>query len=169
MPARNKLRIFEKIINNINGIFNTIAAVMLFLLMVQGTADVVGRYLFNSPISGTMERGQVLLALMVFLSWGYTQIKKGHVSVELFILKFPPRVRAVTNLATTFLTFVFFVLIVWQATLAAMGTHKAGEVIYVIHWPLAPFQLFVPLGAIFLCLVLILEMIQYLHQIKEGV
>ncbi len=107
MPASNKLRIFEKIINNINGIFNTIAAVMLFLLMVQGTADVVGRYLFNSPISGTMERGQVLLALMVFLSWGYTQIKKGHVSVELFILKFPPRVRAVTNLATTFLTFVF--------------------------------------------------------------
>lgn len=136
--------------------------------MVLGAADVIGRYLFNAPIIGTMERGQVLLALMVFLGWGYTQIKRGHVNVELFISKFPPRVRAGTNFATTLLMLVFFALVVWQSTIMALETHKTGEVIYVIHWPMAPFQLFVPIGGVFLCLILIMEVVQYFYQMKGG-
>jgi len=158
---------FEKFVNNTCNVFNVIAAIMLFILMIQGTADVIGRYLLKTPIIGTMERGQVLLGLMVFLSWGHTQIKKGHVSVELFVSRFSPRMQSITNFSTTFLTFLFFVLIIWRSTIEAVETHEAGRVIYVIHWPLAPFQLVVPIGGIFLCLVLILEMIQYVSQISR--
>jgi len=166
LETNQKAPAFETAINAICKIFNAIAAGMLFLLMVLGAADVIGRYLFNAPINGTMERGQILLGLMVFLSWGYTQIKKGHVNVELFIMKFPPRLQAITNCVTTVLMLLFMILIVWQSTLAAIETHKVKEVIYVIHWPLAPFMLFVPLGGIFLCLVLIMEVMQYFVRIK---
>lgn len=168
MPDETTAQVYGKTLNGICKVFNTIAAVLLFILMVLGTIDVIGRYVFNAPIVGTMERGQVLLALMVFLSWGYTQIKKGHVRVELFIARFPPRIRAVMDFATTFLTLIFFILIVWQSTVMAFETQKTGEVIYVIHWPMAPFQLLVPIGGIFLCLVLITEMIQYIRQIQRG-
>ena len=157
---------FEAAINKICKIFNAVAAGMLFLLMVLGATDVIGRYLFNAPINGTMERGQILLGLMVFLSWGYTQIKKGHVNVELFVMKFPPRLRSITNFITTLLMLLFMILIVWQSTLAAIDTHNVKEVIYVIHWPLAPFMLFVPIGGIFLCLVLMMELMQHFVRIK---
>jgi hypothetical protein len=123
-------------------VFNTIAAVLLFILMVLGTIDVIGRYVFNAPIVGTMERGQVLLALMVFLSWGYTQIKKGHVRVELFIARFPPRIRAVMDFATTFLTLIFFILIVWQSTVMAFETQKnrGSDICHTLaHGPLSAF------------------------------
>ena len=63
---------------------------------------------------------------------------------------------------------IFFILIVWQSTVMAFETQKTGEVIYVIHWPMAPFQLLVPIGGIFLCLVLVTEMIQYIRQIQRG-
>lgn len=139
---------------------------MLLVLMLQGAADVIGRYLFNKPIIGTMERGELLLALMVFLSWGHTQIKKGHVNVELFISRFPPRAQVITNFATTFLALVLFSLIAWQGALSAKATYESGRLVYVIHWPLAPFQFFVPLGALILCLVLIVELVQYFFQMK---
>ncbi len=167
MPVDKEAQGIEKIVLRTCSIFNSIAAGLLFLLMIAGSADVIGRYLFNAPINGTMERGQLLLALMVFLSWGYTQVKKGHVNVELFISHFPPRLRIVTDLFTTLVTLLLFIFIVWQSTIMAIETHKSGEVVYVIHWPLAPFQFFVPLGGIVLCLVLVMEIIQTVHQLKR--
>ncbi len=117
----------------------------------------IGRYFLNAPINGAIETGQLILALMVFLSWGYTQIKKDHVSVTLFVSRFPKRLQDITGIVTTLLSLALFILIVWRSTIAAIDTFKSGEVVYVTGWPLAPFQLLVPIGGVFLCLVLILD------------
>lgn len=167
MPTDKGDHGFEKVVHNVSMAFNAVAAGLLFLLMIAGAADVIGRYLLNAPINGTMERGQLILALMVFLSWGYTQIKKGHVNVELFISHFPPRLRLITDLFTTLVTLGLCIIIVWQSTIMAIETHKSGEVVFVIHWPLAPFQLIVPLGGIVMCLVLALEIIQFASKLKR--
>jgi len=50
----------------------------------------------------------------------------------------------------------------------ALETYKTGEVVYVIHWPVAPFQLMVPVGGFFLCLVFIMEMVQIIRRLKGG-
>ncbi|MBA7537553.1 hypothetical protein ES705_29822 [subsurface metagenome] len=164
--SSRKVEVLEKGISSTSNILSAIAVGLLFILMIQGAADVIGRYVFDKPIIGTLERGQILLALMVVLSWGYTQTAKAHVSVDLFIRRFPPRARAITDLATTFLALVLFSLIAWQGVVTAQLYHDAGRLIYVIHWPLAPFQLFVSLGALVLCLVFIMEMVRYFLQIK---
>lgn len=167
MPVDEKLvKGFEKKVHRVCRVSNAIAAALLFLLMVLGAADVIGRYLLDAPIIGTSERGQIILALMVFLSWGYTQINKGHVNVELFISKFPPRIGTVTNFITTLFMLVFTILIVWQSALMAVEAHNSGEKIYVIHWPMAPFQFSIAIGGVFLCLAFIIDVIQCLHQMK---
>ena len=63
---------------------------------------------------------------------------------------------------------VFFLLIAWQAIMSAKLYHEGGRLIYVIHWPLAPFQFVVTLGALVLCLVLIMEMVRSFYQMKGG-
>jgi len=163
-----KVQALEKGIRVASSILNVIAMGLLFLLMLQGAADVIGRYIFNRPIIGTMERGSVLLALMVFLAWGYTQIAKGHVNVTFFLSRFSPRARATANFATTLLMLIFFGLIVWQGIITAQRYHEGGRLIYVIHWPLAPFQILVSVSAFILCLVLIMEMVQFFFQMKRG-
>jgi len=163
-----KFEALEKGIRNTSNILNIIAVVLLFVLMMQGAADVIGRYLFNKPIIGTMERGQVFLALMVVLGWGYTHIVRAHINVQLFLDRFPPRAQAITSFATTFLALILFSLIVWQGVMTAKLYNEAGRLIYVIHWPLAPFQFFVSLGALVLCLVLIVDMIHLALQMKGG-
>ena len=158
---------FGKNIHKICTVFNIIASVLLFILMVLGAADVIGRYFFNAPINGAMETGQILLALMVFFSWGNTQIQKEHVNVALFVSHFPERLKNIAGIFTTSLSLALFILIVWRSTVAALDTFKSGELVYVIRWPLAPFQLFVPIGGIFLCLVLILDLVHCVHAMKR--
>ncbi|MFH1488921.1 MAG: TRAP transporter small permease [Pseudomonadota bacterium] len=167
MPEDTKAQGFEKIVHQISSVSNSIGAGILFLLMAAGAADVIGRYLFNAPINGTIERSELMLGLMVFLSWGYTQIKKGHVNVELFVNHFPARLRSITEVTTGLITLILFIIIVWRSALMAIETQRSGEVVYVIHWPLTPFQLFVPLGGMIMCLVLIVEVIQSIQRLKR--
>lgn len=166
MPMDEQSQGFQKIVIRTSSALNAIAACLLFVLMIAGAADVLGRYLFNAPINGTMERSQLLVGLMVFLSWGYTQVKKGHVSVEIFIVHLPGRLKSFAEILTTLMTLALFILIVWQSFVMAIETYKSGEVVFVIHWPLAPFQFFVPLGGVVFCLVLIADIIQNVRQLK---
>ena len=163
-----RVRALEKTIEQTSSVLSYVGVALLFVLMVQGAADVIGRYLFNKPIMGTMERGQVVLALMVFLGWGYTQLLKGHVNVELFTSYLARRAQAITKFIMTFLVLVFFIFIAWQSVMTALAYQDSGRLIYVIHWPLAPFQLFVTLGAIVLCLVLVMDLAALIPQMKRG-
>ena len=156
----------EKAVRNTSKVFNAIAMAILAILMFQGTADVIGRYLFNSPIQGTGERNAYGMAVLIFLGWAYTQIAKGHVRVELFISRFSPRTQAIANFTISFVALVLFSLIAWQGIVMFKLLHESGRLISVIDWPIAPFQLFVALGALVLCLVLILDMLAFLRQMK---
>ena len=108
-------------------ILYNLGAVFLFVLMLISSADMIGRYFFNSPITGALEMSQILVAAMVFLGWGQTQIQKGNVTVELFFATFPPKVQTIATLVTTSLSALVFGLMTWQALLAAKQYHDAGR------------------------------------------
>lgn len=165
--AGNKAAALERVVKKTSSILSTIGTGLLFVLMLLGAADVVGRYVFNEPIIGGQEMGTVLLAVMVFFSWGSTQVAKAHVNVDLFTLHFPPRVRAIIDCGTTFLSFILFCLIFWQAAVTGKDFHEGGRLIYVIHWPLAPFQFLVSFVSLVLCMVFIVQMIESFSQIKR--
>lgn len=167
LPLRSA-GLFERIVKGIADVLGNIGVVLLGVLMLLGAADVIGRYLFNKPIIGTMEIGEILLASMVVLGWSSTQFAKEHVSVEFFVSRVPRRARLRLNFATTFLSLVLFGLITWQSVVAAKVYHEAGRLVYTINLPLAPFQLVVSLGALILCAVFIIQMVQLFRQMKGG-
>jgi TRAP-type C4-dicarboxylate transport system permease small subunit len=159
----------EKAIINITKWLCFIGMSLLFVMMIMGAFDVIGRYIFNSSIIGTMERNSTMLALVVCFTWGYTQVENGHVNVELFLNKMPSRVQAVINFITTLISLCLFGLIAWESVLTSLLYNKQNRLIYVIHWPLAPFQLCVTFGAVVLCLVLIFNLIHLWRQVRGEV
>src|SRR4030066_331803 len=88
----------EKSIGIVCNILRYVGVGMLFVLMMLGAADVVGRYLFNSPIQGTMEVSELLLAGIVFFGWAYTQAARGHITVDLFFSRIPSRGQAILKI-----------------------------------------------------------------------
>lgn len=60
-----------------------ISASVLFFLMALTCVDVVGRYLFNSPLHGGTEMTEIALALMVFAVMPVITWRGGHIVVDL--------------------------------------------------------------------------------------
>ena len=53
-----------------NSAVKYVCASLLFFMMALGTVDVIGRYLFNNPILGTLEVFEILLPAIVLLGLG---------------------------------------------------------------------------------------------------
>ncbi|MDI5919381.1 TRAP transporter small permease [Halomonas sp. LR5S13] len=68
-----------------------VAGATLFAMMLLTTADVTGRFIFNSPILGSVELTQLMLAAVVFLSLPVVCWREEHVSVDLLDAIFPAR------------------------------------------------------------------------------
>jgi TRAP-type transport system small permease protein len=68
-----------------------VAGATLFGMMLLTTADVTGRYFFNSPILGAVELTQLMLAALVFLSLPVVCWRQEHISVDLLDALFPAK------------------------------------------------------------------------------
>jgi TRAP-type C4-dicarboxylate transport system permease small subunit len=154
-------------IHVINNALRYICMSLLFFMMVLGTCDVMGRYLFNKPILGTFEIFEILLPAIVLLGLGYTQGKNAHVRMEIFVSRLSFRKQTVLNLITNGCALFISVLILWRGWVLAIGYWRMGRTIPTIEVPMFLPQLLVPLGALILTLVLIVQMVQYIIQLSE--
>jgi TRAP-type C4-dicarboxylate transport system permease small subunit len=145
-----------------------IAMVILFLLMSLGASEVIGRFVFNRPIVAVLELSQIMQAMMVFLAWAYTTAQRSHVRVEMFIRIFSPRFQAIQDFVTDIVVIALFALIAWKATEKAVFYWESNMQVDVLFIPLAPFQLFLAIGAVLLCLELIAQMIEAIPRMKGG-
>lgn len=162
MFADKVVKVIEKGGNALAGIAMFFLAVLMFL----GAADVLGRYIFNSPIKGTIELSEVFMAGVILLGWAYTQRTGGHVKVELLISHYPPRARNIIDFITSLLSLVLFSLIVRQSWLLAVKHLGQGRVFPTLQFPTGYFYFFVPVGAFFLCLAIIAQMIELIPKMK---
>lgn len=64
-------------------LFELIAAVVLFALMVLTCADVVGRYFLNNPVKGATELTEIGLAVVLFSAMPVITWRGGHIVVDL--------------------------------------------------------------------------------------
>ena len=150
----------KRVIHLISNIGGAASAILLGILMFQQTADVAGRYLFNSPIPGTLERGALMMAMVTALCWGYTQMTKSHVRMDLLVGRLQSRTRALLGLLTTALTLIFFCILVWRAAASGIAMCDSGRLLPGLNWPLAPFQFIIAACGISLCLEFIVDLIE---------
>lgn len=63
--------------------------VLLFIINL----DVLARFVFNQPIRGALEVSRVVLAFVVFLSFGYALTGGTHARITLVVARLPGRLR----------------------------------------------------------------------------
>jgi TRAP-type C4-dicarboxylate transport system permease small subunit len=135
---------------------------VILFLMAYTVLDVVLRYAFNRPFSGSLEITEFAMALIVFLGIAYCGWLDGHVAVD--ILERPlddPRLRLIP-VVLTFIGGVLFVAIAWLTADEALATtHRVSNM---MRWPHYPFQLVVALGSAVYALVLFVQCFQRLRR-----
>jgi TRAP-type C4-dicarboxylate transport system permease small subunit len=165
MLLNKTIRALTRAVNPIVRIITYVAAGVLSLMMFITAADVLLRYLFNRPISGTWELTSYMMAVVVGFGLSYCALVKGLISVEVLTSRFSPRAQAVFNCITYFFSFLFFSLVTWQSILYIKLIFKSNLVSAVLLVPTFPFVAALALGSLVFTLVLLKDFLEYLSQL----
>jgi len=162
MRLKKIIHALKGVITPLVRIINYAAAGVLALMMFLAAADVLLRYIFNRPISGTWELTSYMMAVVVGFGLSYCASVKGLISVEVLTSHFSTKVQAILNCITYFLSFCFFSLVTWQSILYIKLMFKSGLVSASL---LIPFIAALALGCLVFTLVLLTDFLEYLSQV----
>lgn len=124
-----------------------VLAVLLVGLTLVTVLDVVGRYLFNSPLPGGTELTELLVMAVIFAGLPAICLDDGHVTVDMFV----GRLRGAGAMAqlTIARAFVAVVLglVAWRLFVQGLRLMASTQTTVYLHVPLGP----VAMAAALLC------------------
>ena len=123
------------------------AGAALILLMLLTTADVAGRYFFNSPINGVFDLTHFAVSIMTFLGLAYCGYRGGHVVIELLYDRLPAAARRILNRVINLAGCVLFALISWRTAVQSIDVREMGEASQMMEIPLFPLYFLVAFGS----------------------
>jgi TRAP-type C4-dicarboxylate transport system permease small subunit len=132
-----------------------LAGWILVLLMLGTVADVVMRYVFNRPFSGSLELTEFSMALIVWLSMAYCGWVGGHIAVDLLDPWLERPALAWLPALLSFVGAAVFLVMAWQVVLETLDT--MSKVSNMMRLPHFPFKLAVAFGAAMFALVLVVQ------------
>lgn len=138
------LRTFDAVEGICSGLSAFCYASITFIIFI----DVIGRYLFNSPLQFTYTLvSNFLIVAAFFLSMSYSEKRRSHISVDVAFDRFPKQLQ---NYAAVFNN----LLGIGLASLIAYGGYKETAYAYnnnlieynIFPWPMWVSYSFVPIG-----------------------
>jgi len=130
---------FLKGINEwLSNVFLWIGGIALVLMTAISCMN-MGLRMIGIPIAGIYDLVCYLGALVAALPLAYTQLKKGHIAVDIVSLLLPVRVRRTAVGISYVLGMVFFGAAAWKITSLANILRKSGEVSETLQMPFWPF------------------------------
>ena len=151
-PAKISMGVIE-----IVGFFSLVAIVIMMMLT---TADVILRYIFDSPILGSMEMTELLMVSIAGLSLAWCTLKSGHIRVDIITNMFSKKTNRTIDVVNYILTGGICAFIVPALINRYIEGEKLDLRTYVLHIPEGPFVLLLSFGYLLTFLVLIVKIVK---------
>lgn len=108
--------------------FHLLFGIPLLLMMFHVCADVAARYLFNNPIPGTLEIVSFhYMVIAVFLPLALVEWWRKSITVDIFYLLLPRRLRLLLISAVLATTAVVYFALAWRTWGDAVGAFQRGD------------------------------------------
>ena len=152
------------VVDRLNEWVGRIAAYSLYGLFAVMLYDVIARYAFNAPTQFAFELTLFIWSYACLLGGGYVLLHKAHVNVDIFHSRLPPRGRAIIDLCTAPIIFIFVGVLVWQGWAVFWNSFSFLEHSTVSRWnpPIYPIKIALPIGA---GLVLLQALVKFIRDI----
>ncbi len=115
------------------GGFVLVSLIILTVVSISGRAFIFAGL---GPVPGDFELVEVSSAFAVFSFLPWCQLKRGHVTVDLFVSKFSPRKLAFLSLVGNVLLSVMSLLILWRLVLGTLEKQVYHETTFILQFPL---------------------------------
>jgi len=133
-----------------------LAGICAFIMASIITLDITLRYVFNAPFKWVCELSSYLLLVIVFLGLAYTHKERGHINADVLLRRLPARVQKWATVLNS-IAFLICTAFLFKINLGFLLTSVKFGTTSQTSWdvPLAPWQAIMPLGLIFLGLLII--------------
>lgn len=163
-----KTSFFEKTVTSLSSGFNILASASLFAMILLTCIDVFMRYFFNRPLAGTYDVVSLMGAVIAAFAMPYTMLEKGHVAVELLVMRLSKKTQLVFETVTHTAGILLFLLVCWQCVVLAVDMKAAGEVTPTLLLPFYPIVYCMAVCFFVLCLAILANLLQiWLKRVKE--
>lgn len=140
----------------LNKVLIVIAGIVLVFMVFLVSTNIVLRF-FWQPIRGTFEIMGFCGALIAAFALGYTQIKRGHIAVNILVTSFPKSLQRAIECTNNILCMFFFLIAAWQLTDWSTNLWVSSEVTESLGIVYFPFSYSIALGCVCIALVFLLE------------
>lgn len=145
-PAAAALTRADRTLTPIEDFANLLAACAIFLLMVLGVAQIVGRTIFNAPINGYIDLVELSMACMAFLGAAYCQRLGAHIRMELLVGRFHGRTLWFFEIFGILVGMAILGVLIWFGAEHAWRSYTLGDTTMDAEFPVWPSKLLVPIA-----------------------
>ncbi|MBW1945180.1 MAG: TRAP transporter small permease [Deltaproteobacteria bacterium] len=153
----------DKMTQVLNQVLTWIGGCFLGIMIILTCTNVFLRLIWV-PVAGTFELMGYCGAVLTAFALGYTQIRRGHIAVDIIVLRFSKGTQRVLNSINGLICMVFFAVVAMQITRYATTLVKTGEVTETLRIIYYPFTYCVAFGCITLSLVFLTDFLKSLLQ-----
>lgn len=151
-----------KVLERVSTFVAWIGGVALILMMLHISVEVVARYIFNSPLHGTVEIvSAYYMVAVVFLPLAMIERLNGHIVVELLTQHLPRRAQSILIGIVALVSASYFAVFAWQTWGDALKKYAVGEqalgTVAITVWPT---RFYLPIGCGLIVLVLVYKAIR---------
>ncbi len=156
-------------INTLNEIVGRLTAYLALPLIFIVVYEVFMRYVFNAPTVWGFEATTFIYGAHFALGFGYTLKHNGHVAIDIFESKLPPRPRVMLRIVVNLVLFIPTVGLLSVGGVRYAATSWANRELASTSWapPIYPFKTILVIGFILLFLQGVAKLIEDIRALKN--
>jgi TRAP-type C4-dicarboxylate transport system permease small subunit len=157
----------DKVLSYPSNLLTAMAMVAMVFTMLAVVADVLGRWIFNSPIRGTWDLVVLAFAIIVWGPMAMAAFKGSHVALTVLVDKLPRLPRLVVELIINLLSGGMLGVISWRLVMYGISQGQAITRTGVLKIPVSPFLYFAAFGCALTALVFLARVPETVGKIRK--
>jgi len=149
----------ERFVSKTSDAVGWIASIILLSLVSLIVVDVCLRYVFNSPLSFTLEVVELAMVVIVFTSMTVCTGKQGHLDIDVLVRKMPKQAQNIIQTIVDIMFAGLFAVIAWQAILRTIHLSQTTDFSTMLKVPYYPFYAVIAICSVLINLFIITQIL----------
>lgn len=145
-PGEQRLSKVDEQVFKVESLFNFAAGLVIFLVMIIGVVQVIGRSFFNMPVPSYVDIIEIIMSVFAFVGIAYCQRLGGHVRMEIILKMFKGRAFWIVELFGVVVAIVIIVILTYYGFEHFLRAYEIGDSTIDGDFILWPSKLLVPVA-----------------------
>ncbi|MGG7564845.1 TRAP transporter small permease subunit [Rhodovulum sp. DZ06] len=155
-------------LHHLERLLNLLGGLTILGMMLLSVAHILGRKLFDTPVSGYIDWMTQLVPAVAFLGLAYTQRLGGHIRMDILVGRLAGRGLWVAEFVGTLLMMLIAGVLVFGTWDHAGRAIQLGDSTTDIHLPTAPAKVLISVMLALFCIRCLLQLWAYARAIGSG-